>query len=274
MTKHFALIACLLAQPLFAADTFFANAETQSKAPGAFALQNEATAFVHRLEQGTLPEREALVKAIQNDAELKQAIATWPTLTIAQQIPFLRRVFAIEVKVMGIVAPELIIQNGVVSGPAYFDFDPTKPGTGRVLLNPEALAKEENPYASLSLLIHETRHSKQFQMAFPAQGFDPFTKGYEAAFRAQKDLKGKLTFCDFMTLLNEYEAFQFGNYVVGKLTDWKVDMADMGSFASQYDAEGKLKLDLVKLFHDGGAGTLLEKFNELEKVQHDLLTKP
>ena len=267
--KHTLLALFFWGTPLLAA--FYASPEIQNQAPGAFALQSESAAFVHRIQQESLPEREALVKAIQADPELRDAVEKWTSLSIAQQIPHLRRIFALETKVMGIVPPELVIQDGVTSGPAYFDFDPAKPGAGRVLLNPEALAKEPDKYASLSLLIHETRHSKQFQMAFPASSFSPFAKGYEAAFRAQKALKGKLSFCDFMTLLNEYEAFQFGNYVVGRLTEWKVDMVDMGSFASQYDNVGKLKLDLAKLFHDPSPGTLLEKFNGLEKAQYDLL---
>jgi hypothetical protein len=258
-------------QSAFAGDPFFANADIQAKAPEAFALQKEASVFVREIEKKSLAERDALVQAIQADSELKNAVANWQVFTIEQQIPYLRRVFDLEVKVLGIRPPELIIKSGIINGPAYFDFDPTKPGTGRVLLNPDALKKEENQYASLSLLIHETRHSAQFQMAFPVDPSSPFSVGYEAAFIAQKSLKGKLSFCDFLTLLNEYEAFQFGNYVVGKLTNWKVDMVDMGTFASQYDSHGHLKIDLKKLTNEVGQDRLLERFNELEKIQKDIL---
>lgn len=269
------LILALWAAPLLAHDKFFANRDIQDQAPGAFALQKQAVAFVHRIDQATRPERDALVDAILAEPELKDAIARWRDLTIEEQIPFLRRIFQIEVKVMKIAAPQLVIQSGIIPGPAFFEFDPTQPGTGKVILNPAALAKEEDKYASLSLLIHETRHSKQFQMAFPAGGdFSPFAKGYEAAFVAQKTLKGKLSFCDFLTLLNEYEAFQFGNYVVGKLTEWKVDMPGMGTYASQYDGDGKLKLDLVKLSHEVGQDNLLEAFNDAEKAQKELLGIP
>lgn len=253
--------------------SFFANPEIQAQAPKAFALQKEAAVFVEKMEKNTLVEREAIVQAIQSDADLKNAVTNWQELTIEEQVPYLRRVFDIEVKVLGITPPELIIKPGIINGPAYFEFDPAKPGTGKVLLNPDALKNEENKYASLSLLIHETRHSAQFQMAFPANPSSPFSMGYEAAFIAQKSLKGKLSFCDFLTLLNEYEAFQFGNYVVGKLTNWKVDMIEMGTFASQYDGNGKLKIDLARLIKDVEQGRLFETFNGLEKVQKDLLAK-
>jgi len=259
---------------VFAGDPFFANSEIQALAPKAFALQKESSVFVQEIEKNTLAERENLVKAIQSEPDLKSALANWQELTIEEQIPYLRRVFDIEVKVLGISPPELIIKSGIINGPAYFDFDPAKPGTGKVLLNPDALKKEENKNASLSLLIHETRHSAQFQMAFPANPSSPFSMGYEAAFIAQKSLKGKLSFCDFLTLLNEYEAFQFGNYVVGRLTNWKVDMIDMGTFASQYDGNGKLKIDLAKLIKEIGQDKLFNTFNEIEKIQKDLLEKP
>ncbi|MNX91128.1 hypothetical protein D3C86_1232000 [compost metagenome] len=160
----------------------------------------------------------------------------------------------------------------MVKGPAFFDFDPEKPGSGRVILNPEALAKESNPYTSLLLLVHETRHSAQFQLAFDAKrAAEPLARAYQAAFKAQKQLGNKLNFCDFCTLHNELEAFQFGNYVVGALTDWRVATGDMGTLASQYDAHGHLKLDLVALEKRVGRDCLLDAFNEREKVQYQEL---
>jgi hypothetical protein len=74
-----------------------------------------------------------------------------------------------------------------------------------------------------------------------------------------------------LTLLNEYEAFLFGNYVVGRLTDWRVDMIDMGTFASQFDSSGALKIDLEKISRENGGGNILEPFNRLEQTQYDLL---
>lgn len=253
---------------------FFANPDVQAQAPAAFALQPEASAFVQGLDQETLPQRQALIQAIQADPELVTAVANWETLSIDEQIPFLRKIFVLECQVMGIQEPELVIANGATAGPAFFDFDPSQPGPGRVILNPEALAKEESKYASLSLLLHETRHSAQFQMAFSTvQAPTIFSEGFKAAFIAQKSIAIS-SFCDFLTLLNEYEAFQFGNYVLNRLTNGKVDLIGMGTFASQYDANGKLKIDLAKLSQEVGAGNLLTKFNELEQQQLDLLTKP
>ncbi len=44
-------------------------------------------------------------------------------------------------------------------------------------------------------------------------------------------------------------------------------MPDMGTYASQYNAQGTLKLDLVQLLDNGKPGSLLEKFNEAELEQ-------
>ena len=140
--------------------------------------------------------------------------------------------------------------------------------------------KDTNPHAGLMLLIHETRHSAQIQRAFdPTSSMnESIAKGYRAAFHAQKELSSKITsFSDFLTLNNEYEAFSFGNFVVGSLTDWKADTLDMGTFASQYNADQSLKIDLVELFEKrecgGIEGSVLDEFNRLEKEQYDLLNK-
>lgn len=80
---------------------------------------------------------------------------------------------------------------------------------------------------------------------------------------------------DFLTLINEYEAFQFGNYVVGALTEGVVDTLGMGAYASQYNADFSLKIDLPKLFKDHEANSenqsILKAFNTLEKAQYDIL---
>ncbi len=269
MIKRLILALVIWSTSSFAQDSFFANPEIQRKAPQAFALQGEASKFVLGLDKDTLSTRELLVKALQADSELSIAILNWNQLSMDEQIPYLKRVFEIECKVMGITPPELIIENGITKGSAYFDFDPNHPSPGRVLLNPMELSKEKNPYASLAFLIHETRHSAQFQLAYSSQSI--FAQGYKAAFIAQKTLKERFSFCDFLTLLNEYEAFQFGNYVLGKLLAWKLDMPDMGTFASQYDRQGELKIDLAEVVRTHPKNRILEKFNELEKDQKNIL---
>lgn len=251
-------------------ETFFAKPETQAKAPTAFATRADAGDVLALLEAEAVQERDALVTAVQADAELSAAVARWATLSIDEQIPFLRRVFALEVEALGITAPELVIQDGVVRGAAYFDFDLTRPGPGRVILSPSLLAAEENPYTSLMLLIHETRHSAQLQRAFAAPS-SRTAAAFKASFQAQRDLRGQLTFLDFMTLFNEYEAFQYGNYVVGKLTGFATDTLTMGSFASQYDAKGQPRIDLVALLAQVGPDELLNAFNVLERVQFDAM---
>lgn len=248
---------------------FFANESVQRKQPEAFVLQPEAEVFLRSL-QGDMDLREDLINAIISNAELRQAIQNWEMLSIEEQIPYLRQIFSIEVKLMNIAPPELIIDAKEIPGrAAYFDFDLERAGAGRVILNPEVL-KGMDKYASLSLLIHETRHSAQLQMANNKFQPNAVAKAYLAAFQVQKK-SGANSFCDFLTLANEFEAFQFGNYVLGKLTSWKVDMLDMGTFASQYEKNGGLKIDLIQLLEHKSNKKLLEKFNEAELEQCKLL---
>ena len=51
----------------------------------------------------------------------------------------------------------------------------------------------------------------------------------------------------------------------------------MGTYASQFDHNLVLKIDLEKLFkiHESGGSTetILNTFNSLEKAQYDILTK-
>jgi hypothetical protein len=259
---------------------FFANAEIQRQYPLAFALQPEAFGFVQIFDRVSATERQKLAQAILHDAELNQAIQNWEQLTVYEQVPFLRKIFALEVQILGIHPPELIIEDGITQGPAFFDFDPDHPSPGRVLLNPVALAQEKSKFASLSLLLHETRHSYQFQLAYQTDLLDPgladaliLKDGYRAAFQAQKLLSQKLSFCDFLTLLNEYEAFHFGNDIIRLLTKGKVDLIGMGTFASQFYPDGKLKIDLFQLI-DQAKNTpqnVLIEFNILEQLQLDLL---
>lgn len=254
---------------------FFANDEIQKKAPAGFALQPESAQFVRQLLATTEVHRRQLAQMILADQELKSALQKWEQLSIDEQIPYLKKIFHLETTLLGIQPPELVIGKKVTPGAAYFDFDVKKPGAGKVFLNTEVLAKEKSKYVALSLLLHETRHSFQFQMAYSQPALDQtlgvLAAGYRAAFEAQSSLSGQLSFCDFLTLLNEYEAFQFGNDVLRRLTDGAVDLADMGTYASQFDAQGKLKIDLVALLDAFGESMLLGKFNELEQAQYDLL---
>ena len=252
---------------------FFAGTETQAGAPGAFAVGADALPFLEAVERTAIPEREALVKAIRADARLHAAIRRFGTLTWEERLPVLKRVMALEARVMGFQAPPLVIGEGT-SRVAFFDFDLSKPGsTGTVMLYPEALAREANPYAALLLLIHETRHSKQFQLAFapePTGDEQVLAAGYRAAFAAQKALAGRFSFCDFCTLHHEHEAFQTGNYVVGALTGWTVETADMGVLSSQFDERGRPRLDLLALARRVGPKRLLAAFNEREEPQFRL----
>lgn len=257
---------------------YFANNEIQRLSPEAFALQPETRHF-HKLNQkAAKKEIMTFLNLIKSDVSLLKDIKSFPELTWENKEKVLRTIFALEIQALGIKAPELVIDSNTIKGEAYFDFDLNHPGTGKVILNPKAIQKDSNPYAALMLLIHETRHSAQLQKAFdPTSAMNGSRAlSFRAAFHAQKELASKITsFSDFLTLINEYEAFSFGNFVVGSLTDWKADTLGMGTYASQYNSDQSLKIDLQKLFNKFDQGkikdSVLEEFNRLEKTQYDLL---
>lgn len=269
------LLMCVLSiQNSFALDRYFANEEVQRLAPEAFALQPEASEFHKLIGEKSKRERELFVKLVKEDNALLEKIQKYKELVWEEKEKVLRQVFALEVQALGIKAPELIIDKTTTKNEAYFDFDMTNPGAGRVLLNIDELEKDSNPHAGLLLLIHETRHSAQFQEAFKLN--NPIARAYKAAFSAQKNhAKAITSFSDFLTLINEYEAFQFGNYVVSALLNGQVDTLGMGTFASQYNEDYTLKIDLPKLFKDREEGsnteTILNTFNKLERAQYDIL---
>lgn len=267
------ILTALFAGLVFAApaDRFYANADFQRQAPAAFAVQKEALPAVQAIAREAAAERGRFLSLLRAQPRLIQDILRFDALDEAARDRVLREVFAVEIRSFGVTPPALIIENDRIPGPAYFDFDPGKPGAGTVILNPRELAKLKSPFESLLLLIHETRHSAQFQRAFRDNG--PAARGYRASFEAQKALKG-FSFCDFMTLLNEYEAFQFANFVLGSLMGFRLDVADMGSFASQYDSAGRLKIDLLQIAATEGPDRVLIRFNDLEKAQARQLGLP
>lgn len=278
--KQICALLILVALQAPAADgpsTFFANASVQRLAPAAFALQPEASLFIQSVDAATQDDRAVLVRALAQHPTLGNAIRNWGKLSLEQQIPLLKMIFAIEVQTLKMVPPTLVIENDATPGPAYFDFDPKKPGPGKVILNPKALATSKNKYESLLLLIHETRHADQFQQAFlnkpsalPAR--QNLKEGFAASFIAQKAFSQQIrSFVDFTTLLNEYEAFRFANGVVTQLTQGQADTLDMGTFASQFDKFGTPLIDLAKLAERVTPTKLLEAFNTLEKKQYDLI---
>lgn len=244
---------------------FFASAEKQARAPKAFALQPAALAF-HQAHDSSA-DRVALAGALQADPVLAESLRTFDRLTPEQQLPVLQQVFAIECQTLGITPPELIMTEDAPA--AFFEFNLEKPDAGKVFINP----RKNEGFESLALLVHETRHSLQFQQAFGLlEGADPaVAEGWRAAFQAQRELSSQLSFVDFCSLLNEYEAFQFGNSVVGAVTGGKADSVGMGTLASQYDEQGNLQVDLRQLFAEVGPEGVLDHFNQLSKGQYDQL---
>ena len=241
---------------------FFASAEKQALAPKAFALQPAALPFLQAHDSSA--DRVALTAALREGVP---DLHNFDQLSWQDKIPVLQRVFDIECKTLGITPPELILSTDAPA--AFFEFNLDKPDPGKVFINPQ---KNEG-FDALLLLVHETRHSKQFQQAFGLiEGADPaVAEGFREAFKAQKELSGKLSFVDFCTLLNEYEAFQFANSVVGTLTDGQADTKGMGTLASQFDAQGALRVNLKELFTQVGPDGVLDAFNELERPHYDEL---
>jgi hypothetical protein len=277
MIKHhcrfFSLISISLSI-LFSAqiNAFYASAEVQAMRPQGFALQSESVNFVRLAKRISLQQASQLIEKLKNNAELMADIQNFSSFTPMEQVPVLEAVFAVEVEAMGIKAPKLVIDLNYPRG-AFFEFDIDSQGPGTVFINPQKTFAD-NPLMSLSLLIHETRHSLQLQMAQAGNGQrgmrGPMGSAYYNAFKAQNELQGQLSFSDFLTLNNEYEAFLFGNYVIHKLFQGSVDMITMGTFASQFNQQGELKIDLDQL-HQQSPGGILEEFNLLQKEQARLL---
>lgn len=242
---------------------FFANPDLQGKAPEAFALSEINASWVKKAHEKRKRDAEALFAALKTDKVLFSKLTRWTELPFEERIALLPKVFEIECQVLGITPPELVINTTLYPNrPVNFVYDVNKPGRGLVYLNPDKL-KEMDVYAPLAFLLHETRHSYQFQKAFNQES--ELAKGYEEAFRAQQSLKG-FAFSDFLTLLNEYEAFQFGNHMLGLLTNWELDMPGMGTFASQFREKDALKIDLSQLEYQ--QMSLLEAYNKAAEVQY------
>jgi len=271
MRKTLLALLSLYTASSFSGDKFFANEEIQHQAPLAFALQEASHNFLLSSHKITLEHANKLITAINSDPQLVSAISRWKTLTFEQQTPYLKKVFKLEYASFGIEPPELIIDNTSYPGKTvFFDFDINNPSSGIVYLNPNKLSKMDK-YAALAFLIHETRHSYQFQLS-NSRLKSVLVIGYKNAFEVQKSsTAGTLSFSDFLTLLNEYEAFMFGNYVIGKLTNWKVDQSKLGTYASQFDKNGALKIDLLKLHKSTSNDSVLLQFNKLMKSQKEYL---
>lgn len=251
---------------------FFASRETQNHFPGAFALQLESQDFVARSLPMTIQAGNTLIRAIQQTPGLASAILRFPGLTETQRVQTMNQIFFLQTKLSGFPAPELVLDNGAQKS-TFFDFNLNQPGPGKVILNPAKLFKDANPYAALLFLIHETRHSQQFQTAIMSAGgpLRASSQAYRAAFAAQRqifDQSIKVSYCDFLTLNNEYEAFLFGNYVMENLTLGVAKTNDMGTWASQFRLGKGLRIDLPELILKVGPQNLLNAFNELEVTQY------
>jgi hypothetical protein len=251
---------------------FYANPELQLKYPNAFATQLSAIPFHKYLEESVQSERYELIQAITEDFQLHHDILAFETLSLENQVKVLERLFQIECDVLSIVPPTLIIDETSIPGYAFFEFDYLEGGSGKVFINKKKLKEEKNKSEFIILLLHETRHSAQFQLS-QTQTQDIISKGYEASFKTQKELKTlqvKISFCDFMLLINEFEAFQFANYIYGSLTNWQDPITSMGTLGSQYSNSGELRLNLLEILNQTNIDPVV-LFNQLEIAQYKVM---
>ncbi|WP_127716775.1 hypothetical protein [Halobacteriovorax sp. HLS] len=261
MTKT--LIMLILSINIYAHDNFFANKYIQVQNKQAFALQAESKDFVKESARKVFLEADYFLELLRKNQPLLTQVLNYKQLPLEEQIVVLKKVFDVEVQALGITAPEVSIDTQYPRA-AYFKYNLEDGTNGEVFINPKK-TYDSNPLMSLSLLIHETRHAAQLYKA----KFDNNQNLYQA-FKAQAQLSGKLSFSDFLTLNNEYEAFLFANYIIFKLYGPAEDMIDMGTFASQFNEDGSIKIDLTTL-HQSKEGQVLEEFNILMQKQRDLL---
>jgi hypothetical protein len=232
--------------------SFFANHTIQAQAPKAFALNSESKRFISVAKIKAIQAGTKFIRELTMNKNLYLSVMNYEHQSIEEQIITLREVFKFEIKTLGIKSPKLVIDLNYKKA-AYFEFNLTDESNGVVYINPK-ITYDENRMTSLSLLIHETRHAAQLQMAKLSPN-SVEGSSYRQAFIAQKkNLKG-LSFSDFLTLNNEYEAFLFANYIFYKLFIGKHEMIEMGTFASQFYQNGAIKIDL----------------NELHNLEHDVL---
>lgn len=269
LVNIFLAVAFISFSPLSQAnpDKFYANPDLQSQAPAAFALTESNKLWLKDAHHKREQDAHRFFDALKKEDKLFNSLRKWQSLSFEQRMKLLPSVFQIECQVLEMVCPELVINNSLYPTRAVnFVFDVRFPGSGLVFLNPDKL-KDMETYAPLAFLIHETRHAYQFQLGFSQESL--LARGYKAAFTAQAELSG-YSFSDFLTLLNEYEAFQFGNHVIGLLTDWRIDMPNMGTFASQFNAKGQLKINLIELPEANANTSLLDAYNQQAKAQYRL----
>ncbi len=255
----------LYSEPVF--DSFYANNYLQLKNPLAFVLQPQGESSISHLSELTNISVKQFVKTLKSE-KIDVKLKSWSKISIKEQYIVLGKVFKLQVESMNIKPPKLIIEDDIIQGSAYFDFDLANKSLGRVLLNPKKIAEDSNPYLNILLLIHETRHAYQLAQAF--ENKTSLQKRYMAAFEQQK-ISEQLSFSDFLTLINEYEAFQFANAVIGEITNWHVSTKGLGTFASQFDKSGKLKINLPHLFNVHPPKNILPIFNVLQKTQYEIL---
>jgi len=248
-------------------DPFFANMSVQKRAPKAFALSDESREFILITKKQILIDGSQFLSHLNRDKALQSKVQRYDSFSLEDQIKVLREVFSLQVKSLGIKAPKLVIDTNY-SRAAFFKFNIEDDSNGTVYINPKK-TYEENRMTSLSLLLHETKHAAQLSLA---KNKSTSIQGahFRAAFVAQKKLLNSLNFSDFLTLNNEYEAFSYANYIIYKLYNGKFDMIDMGTFASQFDQAGHLKIDLERL-HYTPSNNIYEDFNTLMKEQKSLL---
>jgi hypothetical protein len=243
---------------------FYADPVTHNKHSTSFVLNSKSAGFINAVYSTSFKAADNFIKTLKRDTKLWDSLKKWDQISLQEQLPLLKRIFNHEVKSLGIDPPKLIIDLNY-NRAAFFEFPDNLAGTGTVYLNP-SLVYSENKYSSLSLLIHETRHSAQLQMTKANHGMYHLGYFFRESFMTQKKIGHKLGFCDFLTLNNEYEAFLFGNYVIHKITAGTIDIKGMGTFASQFNKDGSIKIDLKKL-HNDPHNNVLNKFNQLEEMQ-------
>ena len=144
---------------------FYANSATQRLAPAAFALQPESRAAVQALLNTTLKNATALARALSADPELMLAFRNFKSLTLEQREAVLKKVFAIECQTLKILPPELVLGPDATPGSAYFDFDPNKGGTGRVLMAGAFERLKDRKYKSCLVWSHARNNACFFYEA-------------------------------------------------------------------------------------------------------------
>lgn len=237
-------------------DARAAHPSVQLAAPHAYSLTSQSRAFVKTLTDVMTPLRRSLAERLKADATVTKGLAAWDSSTNAARLTVLKRIATLEAEVMGCAVPTVALATAKPEEAglkAYFQPDSS---AGGIVIFTDALTRD-GKYAAVSMIVHEVRHSAQYQLAATSQrslsSLDADRRALAAGYMEAWDVLNKLgseadlAYGDYVHLNVEFDAFQTGNAVATMLSGGTYDALGFGFVDTHYTAVDTPKLDLLAL---------------------------